>query len=256
MIDPAKDYYCVYFTFSACRFEISVNDIPVLRYDDGGSVSTRMFINQFVDSGKNKLKIVMLPQDESGFKLTTMCNISVVHTLGDVERELAQLSFAFDDTNPLPVVSLDKEFVIASLPFKASPWSAIEPHVMTDLEREQLNRGFRRLMSLFTRKDINEIMSAGRSKDDFYIDRYYYPAQERRSYIRNFFSEKFSDSDWQSSTYFENHYKLKEYANSRLYSFELPNSKSPIELHNPVSKIRINVPVFFVYQQGDYDWIL
>ncbi len=256
MIDPAKDYYCVYFTFSACRFEISVNDIPVLRYDDGGSVSTRMFINQFVDSGKNKIKIVMLPQDESGFKLTTMGKISVVHVLGGLEKELTELSYAYDDTNPLQVVSLDGNFVIANLPFKASPWSAVEPFPLADLEREQLNRGFRRLMSLFSRKDINEIMSAGRSKDDFYIERYYYPDQERRSYIRNFFSEKFGDPDWQSSTYFESHYQLKEYADARLYSFELSNLRSPIELHNPVRKMRVNVPVFFVRREGEFEWVL
>lgn len=256
MVDPQKDYYCVLFTFSGCRFEISINDIPVLRYSEGGSVSTRMFINQFVDSGINSLRIVMLPQDDSGFRLTTMGKIKVLHIKGEVEQELAELSFLYDNKNPTPSVSLDKEFAITQLPFTPSPWNTAVPKILTNDERDKLNRKFLRLMALFRNKDIEQIMDEGYAKDNLYIERYYYDSEERRSYIREFFNNKFNDPDWQSSTYFESHYQLREYAGSRLYSFELSNLKSPLEVNNAVQKVRLNVPVFFVYNEGEFEWVL
>lgn len=255
-MDPTKDFYCVDFMCSSGNMEIMVNEIPLIRYDKGGSLSTRMFINHLVDNGLNNFTVHMLPQTLSGFEPDSTFQVQVLHKRGEVEKVLSEVSFIFDYKKPVSVVNIGGSFSIIASPFKESLWRRNTLNELSEEHRINLSATFSKLLGLFRKKDIDQIMKEGSLKDAFFIERYYYDEQERLKHIRNVFESKFKDDSWEVAIYFDNHYKLRTYAGKKLYSFELNNSESPVEIIHSVKKMKLNIPVFFTYLDSEFKWVL
>ena len=256
MIDLTNDYYVADFIFANCDFEVYVNQIPVLRNMTGGQIGTSMIVNQMIEPGPNTFSVNIIPHGKNGFDLTSVCIFKILHKRGEEVKTLAEAKFAYNDEQPVPLGNLSGGFVVNSTLIRESIWHKNPEQDLNDQQKADLHAAFARLLGLFRKKDIDAIMVQAKLKDNHFIERYFIDKQERLEFIRNYFLNIFNNDQWKLATYFDNQYGLRPYANNKLYSFELFNLNSPLELRDDIDKWKVNVPVFFAFLDGKPTWVL
>lgn len=255
-MDTTRDNYFIQFAVSSCEFEMRINDIPAFRYRSNGSIATKLYINHLVGNKENIFSINLLPLDKTGFVLTTLFEGKIVHTINGRETVLCETSFVYSSKNPVPAMSLQEVFKIPTPMLKESLWLKNDVKELNESQKGKVKNKFSFLFNLFRTKNVNEIMEEGYNKDYYFCDRYFMNIDERTKYLQSDLENKLNDISWQFTDYKETEWIFKSYANNKLFTYELSNFLSPIELKNTSLGQNVNLPIYLTLIDNEVVWVL
>jgi len=255
----ATEYY-LKLNISDCNFDIKVNDIPLFKNSDGGSIGTRLGINHLIRYGKNGFSAALLPINiQEGFRITSRCTLQVFAKNTDPNAEdkmLSESKFEYDEKSKIPVQNLANQFVIAVADFEPSPWDKKESLKLDKKLEAGILEKYNLIISLFARNRVSEIMKEATPKNNFLFNRYNMNRTEQLAFIEKYYQDLINDVDWKLAATDQKAWLLREYAGKKLFCFELPNGEPPIHFHNEKQKLDAFIPVYVYHDGKEFVWAL
>lgn len=254
-MDLKKDNYFFKFMISSCRFEIRINDIPLLSYPGPGSVATQLYINQYLNTGRNTFSVTMLPVTDDGFVPTSHCMLQAIHTINGKETILAEAQWRWDSEQPLPIWSITQPFMVTT-PLVASPWMELpEKKELSNEDRSHINHTYRLILDAFRKGNIQAISQLSSPRDNFFAARYHLNPDARKEEIKAALQTMISSCTFEDSPM--SAWAFKTYAGNRLFTFELPDTRSPVRFKKTGTDQMGTVPVILSIDKNNaVNWIL
>ncbi|WDF54409.1 hypothetical protein [Mucilaginibacter sp. KACC 22063] len=153
-----QPYYVIDFKGVACKFDILINDMPAYSYDDTGTLTSQVPINQLIlHSGTQSLSYVMRPMAGT-HHLSENSSLEIKVAVAEVlnlrqSTVIAEFKPVKIETQT-PMLELKQQFSFkAEVPYQLMGWSAGMALNHDPAIRSDLNQAYARIRQILLNKD-------------------------------------------------------------------------------------------------------
>lgn len=226
-----KNYYLLFSQKDSCT-EIWLNNILINRNIQINIENKKLFLNPYIIDGKNTLTIKILSISSQHFTIKgTLCEYSTQTSEKSAVPStsvLTSLNYSFAKLPHTPF-DIHREFTLKS-PFGKWVWELGDDlNINGDTNLSIFYDFLTMLHQACSLKDIKQIDSLIKVKNEEYARASYLPYEYRHTHQIKFFEEIFSDSQFAMEPLKLEHTIIHSMANNRLFAINSLNGKSPIE---------------------------
>lgn len=159
-VNSKKPSYHVFFTNSACRFMVLINDVPAVTITDAGSVSSEVPINHLIlRSGLQTLTCVLLPvKGQTTLNKDASLKVKITKTADDApeQEEVAVADFEPVKTLKTGQTELRKSFQFkAEVPYTLAGWQGGIDLTHLSSAHAEVITAYQQIVELLKKRDYN-----------------------------------------------------------------------------------------------------
>jgi hypothetical protein len=247
----AQPFYTLDISSSDCHFNLFVNDIPLLRFNKGGNISTELPLNAFLLKNPNKISCEILPiKGQATIAEPAKVKISIIE--GSIDgripgKSVASFqapSFVVSKTNP-PKQAFKMDGSFAANIVSSSQLENGLSMVAGEKLKTELFEKYQKLHQLFKEKDIAGVMKAMALKNAEYAAATGQPLSDVEYEMRKDYTAHVNDASYELWEFTPDKVFLKLYNNNRLACLEVQNGNQPLCFVNRTDHIAMYLPVYF-----------
>jgi len=250
----SKPYYSVKFSSNNCRFEIRINDIPAVKYNLDGMVSSQVPLNQILlASGRQQLSVEVLPRkDEENLSKFSNLNITIqVRNLdadNSVERTILEYSMPaiVDHT---PYLKFYDKFEV-ELPYSLKGWKNSKELKKIDSIESETRSYFEYVHSIFAEKDFDTFKKISESKFSE-LDKAFYTSQQDSDTEWNEFVDNLNKGEMiLANMLSDSETKLEFFGDGKIITLQKLNGEPALRFKNPAEKTQYSIPLLLHKPKG------
>jgi len=164
MVTNEKSVVKISTTFSGCKYEVRVNDVPIISDKNGLQVNVSQSVNQWVRNGENKLYVHISPvPGSSAEKMEANVTILLEPLEGNPTLETTVLKWHFDGKENKPQHNTVEEITNRqgfhlSLPFPTWKWFTSDIINNDENTRNDLLREYQKIHNAVASRNVEDIL--------------------------------------------------------------------------------------------------
>ncbi len=255
-----KPFYLLKVELFGCVYYLFVNDILVLSSRKGKGISSRIPINQYLNSGKNliEIKLSPLPGELSLDKRTEFAISALKQEDGSKNFEEIPILVSPEYSAEKPIINdrLSGFFNLHNNPFPDPLWLQCEDLRNKRNIVESINAIYTTIHHYLQMKNVSQILILMEKRIEELAKCLYMSEEEVRQSAREGIQDNTDGNGWVLQDLNLNAVTLKFYGNGRLGRLEDENGKSPIRYRDEENKLNTTYDFFFCLHPASHEFII
>lgn len=237
--------------------EVRLNDVTTYKNRSGQSINDENFVDEYVASGKNELKLILRPPgganepDPSAEGIAELIAVERGDRI-DQGEVLAQAVWPDEDTSPAPrsypQIAVAEE-TLTTEDYRS--WRNAPPVTLDDLTRRDILKLLRQLTEAMTNRQLEDTVNLLKEKVIERAQAYRFRPPEKLGDLRRNYAELMQRPNWGIEPWKDEDAQMEVMGNGKLVKIVDPNGQ-PLIRSTDLGGMCLAVPIFVTFLNGKW----